>query len=172
MKPLSTVREYHYWSERLVAKIWEDNVSWLPANVQISAGIPNFNVQTQRQQALRTRAARADVIETLLADYIVTNLDYLGPISYLGGRSQIVLSSLRMSQAADTGAVTLFADLGSAEGKRVAICLFGSAENVCDWDPTPPRWRHFGWTSSSSEGVILLLKAAAGAERSNDPEIF
>jgi hypothetical protein len=155
MKPLSTVREYHYWSERLVAKIWEDNVSRLPDNVQISAGISNFNVQTQRQQALRTRAARADALETLLADHIVTDLDYLGPISYLTGRSQLILSSLRMPQASDTGAVTLFADLGSAEGRRVAICLFGSAENVCDWDPTPPRWRQFGWTSSSSEGVRL-----------------
>jgi hypothetical protein len=172
MKPLTAVREYHYWSERLVSKLWEDNVSRLPDKIQISAGISNCNVQTQRQDSLDTRAARADAIEDLLADHVVTDLDYIGPLTYLRGRSQIVLSSLRMPQGTDTGAVTLFSDLSGPEGKRVAVCLFGSAQNVCGWDPTPPRWRQFGWTSSSNEGVQLLLKAAANAEGSADPELF
>lgn len=172
MKPLAAVREYHYWSERLVTKLWNDNVSRLPDKIQISAGVPNFTVQAQQQDSLQTRAARAGTIEALLDDNVVTDFDYVGPVVYLSGRSQVLLSSLRAPSGTDSGAVTLFSDLRSPEGKRVAVCLFGSAENVCDCDPIPPRWRQFGWTSSSTEGVELLLKAAARAETSDDPELF
>ena len=132
----------------------------------------NFGVQAQRQNLLDTRAGRAEAVESLLSDHIVMDLDYVGPFTYLKGQSQILLSSLRATQATDTGAVTLFSGLRSPEGKRIAGCLFGSAQNVCDGDPSPPRWRQFGWTSSSTEGVRLLLKAAADAEASRDPERF
>lgn len=41
-----------------------------------------------------------------------------------------------------------------------------------DCEPTVPAWRQFGWTSSSNNGVELLLNAAANAESSKDPEAF
>ncbi len=172
MKPLTSVREYHYWSERLIAKLWQDNVSHLPNTVNVSAGISNFTIQAQSQDAPDTKAARAAAIEDLLADQIVTDFDYDGPLTYLGGRSQIVLSSLQRPQGDETGAVTLFADLQSQDGKRVAVCLFGSARNVCDWQPPLSSWQCRGWVSSTIKGVELLLLAGANAENSDDPKGF
>jgi hypothetical protein len=172
MKPPASIREYHYWSERLVTKLWQDNISRLPDTIQLSAGISNFSIQSQGQPSPQTRAARAHVIESLLADHTVRDLDYTGPVRWLAGRSPLVLSSLRRTDSSDTGAVTLFADLVTSQGKRIAVCLFGSAHNVCGRDPELPSWRCFGWTSSSSEGVELLLHAAANAENSSDPELF
>lgn len=172
MKPLTSVREYHYWSERLVNKIWQDNIQRLPNKFQVSAGVSNFGVKVQAQDSPNTKAARAAAIGELLADHIVTDFDYAGPLQYLAGRSAIVLSSLQYPSGHDTGSVTLFADLTSAQGKRVAVCLFGSARNVCDYDPTPPEWRRYGWTSSSDKGVELLLLAGMNAEDSSDPAAF
>lgn len=97
----------------------------------MSAGVSNFGLQTQRQDSLQTKAARAVIIEELLADQVVTDLDYMGQSRYLVCRSQMLLSSLRNEQGKDTGAVTLFADLQSVQGRRIAVCLFGSANNVC-----------------------------------------
>jgi hypothetical protein len=172
MKPLTAVREYQYWSDRLVTKLWQDNVSQLPDQINLSAGLSNLGVQVQRQDSPDTRAARAAAVESLLADHIVTDLDYTGPLSYLAGRSDVVLSSLRNPAATSTGAVTLFADLVSPEDRRVAVCLFGSAQNVCNCDPEPPVWRRFGWTSSTDKGVRLLLKAATNAEGAESPEAY
>ena len=157
MKPLAAVREYHYWSERLVTKIWQDNVAKMPDKIGFTVGQSlglNVGFQTLPQPDPETKAARASVIADLLADQVVRDLDYEGPLVYLAGRSDLVLSSLMDSrEGVGSGAVSLFADLKSTEGKRVAACLFGSAKNVCDWDPEPPLWRRFGWTSSSNKGV-------------------
>jgi hypothetical protein len=172
MKPLTAAREYHYWSERLITKVWDDNVSEQPGKISVSFGVPNFNVQVQQQDPLNTKAARAASTEALLADLIVKDLDYMGPVSFLGGRSLIVLSSLRDSSGHNNGAVTLFSDLRSPEGKRIAVCLFGSGSNVCGCDPEPPEWRKHGWTSSSNQGVELLLQAGVNAEDSNNPDAF
>jgi hypothetical protein len=176
MKPLTAVREYQYWSERLVTKLWQDNITRLPdkmnVSIGLSAGLSSIGFQAQRQDPPDTRAARAIATEDLLADYLVTDLDYPGPITYLAGRSQLVLSSLQNTNGTDTGAVTLFADLKSPEGRRVALCLFGSANNVCSRDPELPSWRRFGWTSSTDYGVKLLLQAGANAEMSESPEAY
>jgi hypothetical protein len=173
VKPVTAVREYYYWSERLVTKLWQDNVSQLRNKLKLGVKIPpGVTLETQDQDPLQTRAAHAVVIEALLADHIVTDPDYDGPLSYLARRSQMVLSSLRDDQGNDTGAVTLFADLQSPQGRRIAVCLFGSANNVCGCEPTVPAWRQFGWTSSTNNGVKFLLSAAANAESSKDPEAF
>ncbi len=102
----------------------------------------------------------------------MTDLDYEGPVSYLVSRSRLVLSSLQDSFGDNNGAVTLYSDLRSPQGKRVALCLFGSGRNICDCSPEPPEWRKYGWTSSSNEGVELLLQAGVHAEDSNNPEAF
>jgi hypothetical protein len=172
LKPLAAVRKYHYWSERLVTGIWQDNVARLPRKTNFNIGTSNLAINSQQPDSPNTRAARALAIEELLADHIVTDLDYTGPTTYLMGSSPLVLSSLRKPDATDSGAVMLFADLDSLRGKRIALCLFGSASNVCDLDPTPPLWRCFGWTSSTNNGVHLLLRAAASAERSHTPSDF
>lgn len=172
MKPVPAIREYHYWSERLVTKLWQDNVSQLPNKIRLSAGISNLGIQAERQDSPQTRAARAVDIEALLADHLVEDLDYMGPTQYLAGRSYLVMSSLRNPNGTDTGAVTLFASLRSEQGRRIAVCLFGSANNVCGFEPTVPMWRQFGWTSSSTNGVEFLLRAAANGENSKDPDAF
>jgi hypothetical protein len=172
MKPLAAVTEYYYWSERLVTKLWEDNASGQPDKLSVSASLLNLGVQKQQSDPLNTRAARAASTEELLTDQIVRDLDYEGPVSYLAGRSLVVLSILESSDGDYPGAVTIFSDMRSPEGKKVAVCLFGSARNVCDWNPEPPEWRKFGWTSSTSEGVRTLLQAAANAENSRNPEAY
>lgn len=172
MKPLATVREYHYWSERLVAKLWQDNVERIPDKVNLSVGFSNFGLQVNQQDSPQTRAARARATEELLVDHIVVDLDYQGPISYLSGRSPMLLSSLRNPDTTDTGAVTLFARLQSETGRRIGLCLFGSADNVCGCEPSVPKWRKFGWTSSSNKGVELLLKGAANGEDSLIPKNY
>jgi hypothetical protein len=172
MKPLAAVREYQYWSERLVAKLWQDNVERIPDKISLNAGFSNFGMQMNQQDLPQTRAARARATEELLADHIIVDLDYQGPIKYVSSRSQMLLSSLRNPNSTDTGAVTLFARLESEGGRRVGLCLFGSADNVCGCEPTVPKWRRFGWTSSSNEGVELLLKCAANGEDSPIPQDF
>jgi hypothetical protein len=173
VKPLAAVREYHYWSERLTNTIWQDNVVRLPDKINLSVGIANFSAQTSQQEAPQTRAARANTIEQLLSDHIVRNLDYQGPVTFLSGRSQtMILSSLRNPDSSETGAVTLYTTMQNAQGRRIAICLFGSASNVCGCEPSVPTWRRFGWTSSSTNGVELLLKCAANAEESEIPAEF
>src|SRR5262249_30000271 len=147
----------------MVTAFWQANVAQLPDKISMSAGmsigLPNFGIQAQRQDPPDTKAARATAIEDLLANHVVTDLDYPGQITYLAGRSQIVLSSLRNTNGTDSGAVTLFADVQTLEGRRVAVCLFGSAKNLCSCDPEPAAWRRFGWTSSKSEGLKVLLLA-------------
>src|SRR6202000_3486662 len=172
MKPLASVREYHYWSQRLVSKLWDDNATGRPVKFGLNVGMSNLGLQIQQPDPLDTKAAQAKVAEEMLSDHIVTDLDYSGPLSYLAGQSQVVLSGLQKPDGDDTGAVTLFSDLRSPEGKRVALCLFGSAHNVCGCDPELPAWRRFGWTSSSSEGVDLLLRAGPDAENSSNPDEY
>jgi hypothetical protein len=176
VKPLPAVREYQYWSERLVATFWQDNVAQLPdktnMSIGLSVGLASIGFQAERQDPPGTRAARAAATEDLLTDLTVRDLDYTGPIGYLAGRSQLVLSSLQNPNGTDTGAVTLFADLQSPEGRRVAVCLFGSAQNVCSRDSELPSWRRFGWTSSTNDGVKLLLQASASAEESETPGTY
>jgi hypothetical protein len=113
VKPLTNVREYHYWSERLVTKLWEDNVSELPGKLSAGASIFNLSVQKQQSDPLNTKAARAASIQELLADQIVMDLDYEGPVSYLASRSRLLLSSLQDSFGDNNGAVTLYSDLRS-----------------------------------------------------------
>lgn len=171
MKPIAAVRDYHYWSERLVTKLWQDNVTKLPDKINVSFGNPSyfFGVESQSQDTPDTRAARASAVEELLSDQIVADLDYAGPTIYLAGQSQVVLSSLRNPSGTDSGAVMLFGRLTSTEGATVSLCLFGSAKNVCDYEPEVPLWRKFGWTSSTNEGVRVLLSAAPNAESEDDP---
>jgi len=88
----------------------------------------------------------------------------------LSGTSRLVLSSLRTEGGRDTGAVTLYADVTTAEGARVAVCLFGSATNVRDFTTEVPAWRRFGWTCSHLRGVTELLLAGANAEPSQSPD--
>ena len=71
MKPLAAVREYYYWSDRLVAKVWDDNVERLPAKINISAGVSNFGIQALSQESLQTKAARAAAVEQMLVDHVV-----------------------------------------------------------------------------------------------------
>jgi hypothetical protein len=172
LKPLTSVRKYHYWSERLVAQLLQDNITSLPNKINITLGSAHMGIEVQSPDSPDTRAARATAVEQLLTDHIVTDFDYNGPLDYLAGRSSMILSSLRNPEATDSGAVTLFADLHTPEGKRVALCLFGSATNVCGCDPDPPLWRRFGWTSSTNNGVRLLLRAGAHAEESYAPSKF
>src|SRR5262249_41723706 len=141
----------------MVSKLLQDNVERLPDRFafsgSFSAGLANFGVQQEHQSDPGTRASAAVVIAQLLADQVVRDFDYEGPISYLAGQSQLVLSSLEDSSQEFSGAVTLFADLLSPEGKRIAVCLFGSGINVCDCEPNPPQWRKFAWTSSTNNDV-------------------
>ena len=172
MKPLASVRECHYWSERLVTELWQDNVERIPDKVSLNAGFSNFGLQVNQQDSPQTGAARARAVEELLAGHIIEDLDYRGPIKYVSGRSQMLLSSLRNPDTTETAAVTLFARLQSERGMRIGPCLFGSADNVCGCEPAVPKWRRFWWTSSSNKGVELLLKCAVNGDDSLIPQNY
>lgn len=152
--------------------LWNDNVGRMPYKIDVGANLSGFGVQGRQPETLQTKAARAQAVEELLADLTVKDFDYHGPVDYFSGRSQILLSSLRYPNTSDTGAVTLFAKIRGDSGRRIALCLFGSASNVCNCQSAVPQWRKFGWTSSTNEGVELLLKCAPKAEQSEDSKRF
>lgn len=168
-KPLVQFREYYYWSSRLVSKAIDDNVSDSPKRSDIRVGTSFASIGIQDQDRPHTKAAEAMQVEQLLADLTVTDLDFEGPVQFLSGCSDTVLSSLRHTAGGDTGAVNLFMDLHSSGGRRIAICLFGSAKNIEGLDPEVPAWRTFGWTSSHNNGVELLIQAGSQADRMLDP---
>ena len=172
MRPLAAVRGYHYWSDRLVEMLWNDNVERMPYKIDVGANLSGFGVQGRQPESLQTKAARAQAVEELLADLTVRDFDYRGPVDYFSGRSQILLSSLRYPNTSDTGAVTLFAKIRGESGRRIALCLFGSASNVCNCQSVVPQWKKFGWTSSTNEGMELLLKCAPKAEQGEDSKRF
>lgn len=170
MKPLSTVLEYHYWSDRMTDQIINNNVTEAP--IRTEAGVTLFGLGLKRteQPAPSTRAAKAVAIESLLSDLVVRDIDYNGPLDYLTRRSQLILSPLMTTSGDYSGAVNMFTELKSQSGKRVGICLFGSVTNVCELDLEVPAWRHYGWTSSTNDGVELLLDAGANGETAKNPE--
>ena len=68
MRPLAAVREYHYWSDRLVEMLWNDNVERMPYKIDVGANLSGFGVQGRQPESLQTKAARAQAVEELLAD--------------------------------------------------------------------------------------------------------
>lgn len=122
-------------------------------------------------------ASRARVIENLLTDHTGSDLGIIAPANkdgfkkqFITGRSPVLLSDLRGSNGNATGAVNLVIDEKSPDGKRIAVCLFGSAKNVCNMEPDIPAWRRFGHYSSSDIGIPELIRAATLAEDADSPD--
>ena len=170
----STTVEYRYWSERMCTALANDNdaggVRVTGGSLNVGLGPVNGAVTLQQPSDAASRAARARELERRLRKDVrqVENLvPGQGPKA-LTGTSRLVLSSLRSSDGRATGAVILFADIATRTSGRIALCLFGGASNVCDFTPSVPAWRRFGWTSSHIEGVTQLLLSGAHAENASD----
>jgi hypothetical protein len=168
--------EYHYWSDRMCSGLLGDNDDGRSRITGAALGLPLGPLSTglsvtrpvgqlghaSSARTLSKKAKRRAVsVERLRLGYEPT---------ILSGTSRLVLSSLRTAARHDTGAVTLYSDVTTAEGARVAVCLFGSAANVCGFSPEVPEWRKFGWTSSDIRGVTELLMSCAAAESSAQPD--
>lgn len=175
-RPTAALTEYRYWSERMCAAFLSDTDSHGLHVTGGSLGMPlgplAANVSLQKPTDTTSRALAARKIQNRLKRITrdVEDLAFGDTPLTLRGSSRLVLSSLRKSSGDDTGAVALFGEIHTRRKARIAVCLFGSATNVCDFAPTVPQWREFGWTSSHIEGVTNILMTAASAESAADPD--
>lgn len=156
MPPVSSVREYYYWSDRIVEQLMSDNQESSGHEIELTLPTPVLEISAHRQPAPPTRAARAKQLETLLSDHVVTDPGYDGPLDFFAATSRVVISPLAESGVM-TGALSLFAEVGG-----VACCLYGSASNAIGADLGVPAWRAGGWTVSHVNGMAALLTTGHG----------
>ncbi|NUR83275.1 MAG: hypothetical protein HOY71_04220, partial [Nonomuraea sp.] len=156
MPPVSSVREYYYWSGRVVDQLVSDNQESPGHEIELTLPTPVLEISTHRQPPPPTRAARAKELEALLSDHIVTDPGYDGPLDFFAATSRVVISPLTAG-GVPVAALSLFAEVDG-----VAFCLYGSAQNAIGSDLGVPAWRAGGWTVSHANGMAALLSTGHG----------
>jgi hypothetical protein len=92
MKPVVQVTRFHYWSERLVEKILDDNVTYSPQESEFQIGISSAgSFKSKSRTRASTRAGKAATVLEILSDHIVRDFQFEGPVDYLTGSTPLVI---------------------------------------------------------------------------------
>lgn len=165
MGELGGTVEYLYWSVRRTNRFIEDNdISVQPVTRTFTSPsfgwLPTFS--RSRASASETRPRIAKAIESALGQIAVTRFNAPGPIQYAKGTSVVVFGDFMgvASQQEERPAV-MFTTMNYSRSDResVAVCLFGSMENFCEYIKESGPRTHWGWASSAAPSVFRFLQS-------------
>ncbi|MEU8231280.1 hypothetical protein AB0C12_16935 [Actinoplanes sp. NPDC048967] len=155
------IREYFYWSERKIARIARDgglNVSTAGSTKYKSPTGPFLpSVEIDRPRPAPARDAVAARIERYLSAQTVR--DFVTPprVRFAAGHGTLTFAQfVNFGKIEDT--VSIFTEARSSTGSRVAICMFGSMDNLADVIATAPTTRT-GWSSSAAPEIFRFISS-------------
>jgi hypothetical protein len=160
---------YLYWSGRRIESIASDNRIDLEGyrHVVLKSpsvpGVPLPQVELgSKERRTRNRAAVAAKVERALAPHTTTDFDSESPAALASGSGDRMVFAEFIAPYADNPAVVMHTRLHSAGGRQVDVCLFGSLDNVREYQRTDAVAA--GWSSSSAHAVMKMLQARAYIE--------
>ncbi|GAB3157117.1 hypothetical protein GCM10027290_56850 [Micromonospora sonneratiae] len=163
---------YSYWSERRVTSIAKDggldlNPRW---RSKISLAIPfvSSNVEFERESRALFRNEIADRIGRAVGDLAVE--DFVTPpmVRFAKGIGRVEFSHF---VGYESRRVVLGVYVVASDGTRVAVCLFGSRDNVSGFmGPEDPVAE--GWSSSAAPSISkwLISRCAENKSQWDDPQ--
>jgi hypothetical protein len=160
MGELGVVRRYHYWSNRSIQHVLEDNdialnrrLNWRFRFPQLPF-IAQFELGEEARDLRRNEVARK--IETAIGLHAVEDFVTPPPVSFAKGigHMEIARTTVRTESSTD-GVVAHFA-VKSSNGALVHVCLFGSMDNTPHYISTAPL-NKAGWSSSAWYAIEELI---------------
>lgn len=126
-------------------------------------GVPLPQVELgSKERRTRDRAAVAAKVERALAPHTTMDFDSESPTALASGSGGRMVFAEFIAPYADNPAVVMHTRVHSASGRQVDVCLFGSLDNVREYQRTDAIAA--GWSSSSAHAVMKMLQARAYIE--------
>jgi hypothetical protein len=115
-----------------------------------------------KERRARDRAELAAKMERALAPHITSDFDSPQPAVLAAGSGEQIVFAEFIARYADNSAVLMHTRFRSAAGQQVDVCLFGSLDNVREFQHSDAV--DAGWTSSASHAVMKMLQQRAYME--------
>jgi hypothetical protein len=159
MGELGAVRRYHYWSNRRIHQIAEDNDISLNTQWPWSLRTPTIPFVGQIEIGESKRDLRrnevASRLETAVGLHAVADLITPPPVRFAKGIGHIEFARFFRTYALNEGAV-MHTRVWNSQGSRADICLFGSMDNFSGYIQRAD-YNKAGWTSSAWHAIEELL---------------
>ncbi|RKT86348.1 hypothetical protein SAMN05421805_102244 [Saccharopolyspora antimicrobica] len=158
---LGGLQKYLYWSERRVLQWLEGSDIKIPKPSQQKLTTPNFGnfapaIEISRPSCDVSKTKLAELFSRSLGKRIVSNLDSPAPIEFAQGVGSVLYGQF-VSPDGEPLRALMYSRVEVENQDQVAVCLFGSMENLADFiaDSEPVKK---GWTASSAGDIELFLK--------------
>ncbi|MEU8661871.1 hypothetical protein [Actinoplanes philippinensis] len=160
MAELSSPRKYFYWSERRVASIIRDNGIDLTRGTTRKLKSPSIpflpQVELESKSKEPTRAQVAAAIERYLGGVTVSDFVTPPPTKFARGCGTVAFSEVVDWSDKNDHTIGIFTETVSSDGTKVAICMFGSRDNLSDMLPETSERR--GWSSSAAPSIVEFVR--------------
>ena len=173
MGAAADVRTYFYWSERRIARIARDNGLDLTragsTKLKTPTGpfLPSMEVDRPRRGLSRDEAAGR--IERYLSGVTVRDFVTPPPVRFAAGHGTLTFAQFKNFTRVEE-VVSIFTETTATDGTRVAVCMFGSLDNLADVIAAAPT-EETGWSSSAAPEVFRFISSAGGdMDRRMTPE--
>lgn len=165
MGELGGTVEYLYWSTRRTSRFMEDNSLPVRAVTRTFTSpalgwLPTISRSTTSESGTRPQIAKA--IEGALGRIAVAKFNAPGPIQYAKGTSTVVFGDfMAATSQQDERPAVMFTtvDYSRQHREAVAVCLFGSMDNIPEYIRESGPCTATGWTSSAARSVFEYLKS-------------
>lgn len=169
--PLTTVREYVYFSRRLVQEVLDSAEGPKERSRVMRLGAQylglGFDASQSSAQPTKGRHGLAQQADELLADLAVPGWDESA--NYCRGSGEAIWANLGDSTSRTR--VGMVGAIVHTDAPRPRLyCLFGSITNFPTRSEEIGNSRAFGWTSSSNQAVDALLGLGAGGGLNMDED--
>lgn len=166
--PDRALYKYTYWSARAVDSTLSDNRSPTRFSIKlVDLGIPVIGARVAFERDVKgpNRHSAAQELTKLLNEHIHTDTDIRQILhdegGFLSGRGNVYVTaygSQSVDEAPAGGRAALFTWWNTEDGKRVAVCLFGSMDNFDGWIRDSHPSTVTGWASSATHDVVRWLQ--------------
>ncbi|GAA4599824.1 hypothetical protein BJY16_003216 [Actinoplanes octamycinicus] len=121
--------------------------------------MPQFEIESKSKTPGREQIAAA--IEHYLGG--VTVSDFVTPpsVRFARGTGSITFSEVVDWSAKEDHTIGIFTEATSSTGIRVAMCMFGSRDNLADMLPTTSERE--GWSSSAAPSIVNFIRSRCTA---------
>lgn len=157
------LKEYHYWSDRLVAKAVTDFGISLENNWELKVSSPSIGgtipqIEASRNVPVASRGKMAVRIKKKLRKE-VGDIDQLcEPKRYVSGSSSVFYGEFPGEDPGHLSTCLVFSAAWNRLGQHVAICLFGSMHNLSSYLKEAGPVSRTGWTSSYFNEIQAFVR--------------
>jgi hypothetical protein len=154
------IRRYAYWSDRRIRQIAVDNDIALERRLRWTSKvrvpfIGELGIDEEGRSLRRNEIARK--IEEAIGELAVADFVTPPAIRFAKGIGQISFSQIAGVSTVNKGIVA-HTSVGSSDGHRVEVCMFGSMDNMAGYVGAHDRTAD-GWVSSAAPAVEEFVKS-------------